>query len=222
MNWYQNAPLLHTLETIHISSDHNIIDARFPVQTVLRPQRDEFIDYRGYAGRVSSGIFRVGDDVKILPSGFQSKIKGINFFDKQIETAFSQMSVAITLEDDIDISRGNMLVKINNLPKVTQDITAMLCWFNEASARPKAKYVIKHTTNDQKALIKEVVYKVDINTFKRIEDNKDLNMNDICKVKIRTTAQMMVDEYLQNRSTGGFILVDESTNETVAAGMIMN
>lgn len=222
MNWYQNAPLLHTLETIHISSDHNMIDARFSVQTVLRPQRDEFIDYRGYAGRVSSGIFRVGDDVKILPSGFQSKIKGINFFDKQIETAFSQMSVAITLEDDIDISRGNMLVKINNLPEVTQDITAMLCWFNEASARPKAKYVIKHTTNDQKAIIKEVIYKVDINTIKRIEDNKDLNMNDICKVKIRTTAQMMVDEYLQNRSTGGFILVDESTNETVAAGMIMN
>ena len=150
-----------------------------------------------------------------------SKIKGINFFDKQIETAFSQMSVAITLEDDIDISRGNMLVKINNLPEVTQDITAMLCWFNEASARPKAKYVIKHTTNDQKAIIKEVIYKVDINTIKRIEDNKDLNMNDICKVKIRTTAQMMVDEYLQNRSTGGFILVDESSNETVAAGMIV-
>ncbi|WP_237276366.1 sulfate adenylyltransferase subunit 1 [Tenacibaculum ovolyticum] len=222
MNWYQNAPLLHTLETIHISSDHNMIDARFPVQTVLRPQRDEYRDYRGYAGRVSSGIFRIGDDVRVLPSGFQSKIKEINFFDKQIETAFSQMSVAITLEDDIDVSRGNMLVKVNNLPEVTQDITAMLCWFNEKSARPRAKYIIKHTTNDQKAIIKEVIYKVDIDTIKRIEDSKDLNMNDICKVKIRTTAPMMVDEYLQNRSTGGFILVDEATNETVAAGMIVN
>jgi sulfate adenylyltransferase subunit 1 len=220
MNWYQNAPLLHTLETIHISSDCNMIDARFPVQTVLRPQRDEFRDYRGYAGRVSSGIFRIGDDVRVLPSGFQSKIKGISFSDKQIDTAFSQMSVAITLDDDIDISRGNMLVKINNLPEVTQDITAMLCWFNEASARPKAQYIIKHTTNDQIAIIKEVIYKVDIDKIKRIEDSKDLNINDICKVKIRTTAPMMIDEYIQNRSTGGFILVDEATNETVAAGMI--
>ena len=220
MNWFQDAPLLHTLETIHISSDYNMIDARFPVQTVLRPQRDEFIDYRGYAGRVSSGIFRIGDDIRVLPSGFQSKIKEINFFDKQIETAFSQMSVAITLEDDIDISRGDMLVKINNLPKVTQDITAMLCWFNEASARPKAKYIIKHTTNDQIAIIKEVIYKVDVDKIERTEDSKDLNMNDICKVKIRTTAPIMIDEYKQNRATGGFILVDEATNETVAAGMI--
>ncbi len=222
MNWYQNAPLLHTLETMHISSDNNMIDARFPVQTVLRPQRDEYRDYRGYAGRVSSGIFRVGDEIKVLPSGFESKIKGISFYDNQLNEAFSQMSVAITLEDEIDISRGDMLVKVNNLPKVTQDITAMLCWFNEVSAKPKAKYILKHTTNDQKAIIKEVIYKVDIDTIKRIEGNKDLNMNDICKVKIRTTAPIMIDEYIQNRSTGGFILVDESTNETVAAGMIVD
>jgi len=221
MKWYQNAPLLHTLETVHISSDNNMIDARFPIQTVLRPQNDEHRDYRGYAGRISSGIFRVGDSVKVLPSGFTSIIKSINVHDKQLTEAFSEMSIAMTLEDEIDISRGDMLVKVNNSPQVTQDITAMLCWFNEQSARPRAKYILKHSSNDQKAIIKEVLYKVDVNTIKRLEDDKELTMNDISKVKIRTTAPLMIDEYIQNRNTGSFILVDEATNETVAAGMIM-
>jgi len=222
MDWYQNAPLLHTLETIHISSDNNMIDARFPVQTVLRPQNSEFRDYRGYAGRVASGIFRTGDDVKVLPSGFTTKIKTINFNDKEIKEAFSQMSIAMTLADEIDISRGDMIIKVNNSPLATQDLTAMLCWFNEQKARPRAKYILKHTTNEHKAIIKEVVYKVDVNTIKRIEGDTELNMNDISKVKIRTTAPIMIDEYTQNRNTGGFILIDEATNETVAAGMIMN
>ncbi len=221
MKWYQNAPLLHTLETVHISSDNNMIDARFPVQTVLRPQNDEHRDYRGYVGRISSGIFRVGDKIKVLPSGFTSTIKSMNIHDKQLEEAFSEMSVAMTLEDEIDVSRGDMLVKVNNSPEVTQDITAMLCWFNEENARPRAKYILKHTTNDQKAIIKEVLYKVDVNTIKRLEDDKELSMNDICKVKIRTTAPLMVDEYIQNRNTGSFVLIDEATNETVGAGMIM-
>ena len=221
MDWYQNAPLLHTLETMHISSDNNMIDARFPVQTVLRPQNDTYRDYRGYAGRVSSGIFRKGDAIKVLPSGFTSTIKSINFDTKELNEAFSEMAVAITLEDDIDISRGDMIVKVNNSPIVTQDITAMLCWFNDEKANPRAKYILKHTTNEQKAIIKEVLYKVDIDTIKRIEDDKELSMNDISKVKIRTTAPIMVDEYMQNRNTGSFILVDEATNETVAAGMIM-
>ena len=184
MTWYQNAPLLHTLETMHISSDNNMVDARFAVQTVLRPQNEEFHDYRGYAGRVASGIFRSGDEVKILPSGLTSTIKNINFYDKQLEEAFSGMSVAITLSDDIDISRGDMIVKVNNVPEVTQDITAMLCWFNEQNARPRAKYFLRQTTNEQKAVIKEVVYKVNIDTFKRIEDDKELAMNDICKVNL--------------------------------------
>ena len=222
MDWYQNAPLLHTLETIHISSDNNMIDARFPVQTVLRPQNNEFRDYRGYAGRVASGIFRTGDDVKVLPSGFTTKIKTINFNDKEIKEAFSQMSIAMTLEDEIDISRGDMIIKVNNSPLATQDLTAMLCWFNEQKARPRAKYVLKHTTNEHKAIIKDVVYKVDVNAIKRIEGDTELNMNDISKVKIRTTAPIMIDEYTQNRNTGGFILIDEATNETVAAGMITN
>lgn len=221
MPWYQNAPLLHTLETIHISSDNNMIDARFPVQTVLRPQSEEHRDYRGYAGRVASGIYRVGDAIKVLPSGFTSKIASINAYENDVEEAFAGMSVAITLEDDIDISRGDMIVKVNNVPKSTQDITAMICWLNSAKAVPRAKYVLKHTSNEQKAVIKEVLYKVNIDTFKRIEDDKELNMNDICKVNLRITAPVMADEYDMNRETGSFILIDEHTNETVAAGMIV-
>jgi sulfate adenylyltransferase subunit 1 len=221
MPWYQNAPLLHTLETIHISSDNNMIDARFPVQTVLRPQSEEHRDYRGYAGRVASGIYRVGDEIKVLPSGFTSKIASINTYEKDVEEAFAGMSVAITLEDDIDISRGDMIVKVNNVPQSTQDITAMICWLNSANAVPRAKYVLKHTSNEQKAVIKEILYKVNIDTFKRIEDDKLLNMNDICKVNLRITAPIMADEYDVNRETGSFILIDEDTNETVAAGMIV-
>ncbi|MCK5838388.1 MAG: GTP-binding protein, partial [Bacteroidales bacterium] len=153
MDWYQNAPLLHTLETMHISSDNNMIDARFPVQTVLRPQNDSHRDYRGYAGRVAGGIYRVGDEVKVLPSGFNSKIKSINRYDQEIESAFEGMSVAITLEDNIDISRGDMIVKKKNIPDTKQDIIAMICWFDEAAARPRAKYTLKHTSNEQKAII---------------------------------------------------------------------
>ena len=221
MPWYQNAPLLHTLETIHISSDNNMIDARFPVQTVLRPQSEEHRDYRGYAGRVASGIYRVGDEIKVLPSGFTSKIASINTYEKDVEEAFAGMSVAITLEDDIDISRGDMIVKVNNVPQSTQDITAMICWLNSANAVPRAKYVLKHTSNEQKAVIKEVLYKVNIDTFKRIEDDKELSMNDICKISLRITAPIMADAYDVNRETGSFILIDEHTNETVAAGMIV-
>ncbi len=221
MQWYQSAPLLHTLETIHISSDNNMIDARFPVQVVLRPQTDKHRDYRGYAGRVSSGIFRVSDQIKVLPSGFTSIIKSINAYSQNINEAFSGMSVAITLEDDIDISRGDMIVKANNVPEATQDITAMMCWFNEHNARPRAKYILRHTSNEQKAVIKEIVYKVNIDTFKRIEDDKELSMNDICKVKLRITSPLIIDEYNNNRETGSFILIDEATYETVAAGMIV-
>ncbi len=219
--WYQNAPLLHTLETIHITSDNNMVDARFPVQTVLRPQDEENRDYRGYAGTIAGGIFRVGNEVKVLPSGFSSKIKSINVYDKYVDQAFEGMSVAINLEDDIDISRGDMIVKVNNLPEITQDLSAMLCWFNDQPAIPRAKYIIKHTSNEQKAMIKEVEYVVNIDTLKRDEENKNITMNDICKVKIRTTAPIMMDEYSRNRKTGNFILIDDATNETVAAGMLI-
>lgn len=221
MDWYQGAPLLHTLETMHISSDINKIDARFPVQTVLRPQREGFIDYRGYAGRVASGIFRPGDDVVILPSGFTSKIKSIDTMDGSLEEVFAPMSVAITLEDDIDISRGDMIVKENNQPKALQEFDAMLCWFNNSPARERAKYTIVHTSNEQKAMIREIVYKIDINTYAREEVDKELKMNDIARISLRTTRPLMVDEYRDNRFTGSFILIDDTTHETVAAGMVV-
>ncbi|GLB48648.1 sulfate adenylyltransferase subunit 1 [Neptunitalea lumnitzerae] len=221
MDWYQGAPLLHTLETMHISSDINKVDARFPVQTVLRPQREGFIDYRGYAGRVASGVFRPGDEVTVLPSGFTSKIASIDTYGGALEEAFAPMSVSITLEDDIDISRGDMLVRSNNKPEVTQDVEVMLCWLNSSPAKDRAKYTIRHTSNDQKAIVKEIIYKIDINTLERLEDDKTMSMNDICKVKLRTTKPLCVDAYRDNRITGSIILVDDATNETVAAGMIV-
>ncbi len=221
MDWYQGAPLLNTLENMHISSDINKIDARFPVQTVLRPQREGYIDYRGYAGRVSSGIYRPGDEITVLPSGFTSKIKTIDTLDGELEEAYAPMSVSITLEDDIDISRGDMIVKANNKPEAKQEFDAMLCWLNNSPSRPRTKYSILHTSNDQKAMIKNVMYKVDINTYNRIEDDKELKMNDISRVTIRTTRPLMIDEYRDNRITGSFTLIDDTTHETVAAGMIL-
>ncbi len=221
MDWYQGAPLLHTLENMHISSDLNKIDARFPVQTVIRPQREGFIDYRGYAGRMASGILRPGDDVTVLPSGFTSTVKQIETFDGPLEELFAPMSATITLTDDIDVSRGDMIVKNNNMPEVTQEFDAMLCWLHNSTARPRAKYTLMHTSNSPRAMITNVMYKIDINSFTRNEEDKDLNMNDIGRISIRTTRPVFVDEYRDNRITGSFVLVDENTNETVAAGMIL-
>ncbi|SFN76310.1 sulfate adenylyltransferase subunit 1 [Salegentibacter flavus] len=221
MAWYQNGTLLSTLENLHISSDINKIDARFPVQTVLRPQSDKFRDYRGYAGRIASGIYRVGDEVAVLPSGFQSKIKSINAGEQEVQEAYAPMSVSITLEDDIDVSRGNMIVKQNNQPEQEQEFDVMLCWLNNEAIKPRAKYTIMHTSNEERAMIKEVVYKMDINTFERNSEDSNLEMNDIARVKIRTTRRLMLDSYRDNRNTGSIILIDESTNETVAAGMIV-
>jgi len=221
MSWYQGAPLLHTLETLHISSDINKVDARFPVQTVLRPQSEDYLDYRAYAGRVAGGIFRTGDEITVLPSGFTSRIAGIEGPDGPLEEAFAPMSISIRLEDDIDISRGDMIVRSNNQPVATQDLEVMLCWLNNSPAKPRAKYTILHTSNQQKAVIKEVIHKIDIQSLNRNPDDKELNMNEICKVKIRTTKPMMIDPYRENRSTGSIILVDDMTNETVAAGMIV-
>ncbi len=221
MSWYQGAPLLHTLETMHISSDLNKVDARFPVQTVLRPQREGFIDYRGYAGRISSGIFRIGDEITVMPSGFTSTIKSIHGPAGELQEAFASISIAMTLEDDIDVSRGDMIVRSNNKPTTSQDIEVMLCWLNNESAKPRAKYAIRHTSNEQTAMIKEIIYKIDINTLGRKADDTTLNMNDISKVRIRTTKPLMVDSYRENRTTGSIILIDENTNETVAAGMIV-
>lgn len=221
MDWYSGAPLLNVLETLHISSDINKIDARFPVQTVIRPQNNTHRDYRGYAGRIASGIFKPGQEIVVLPSGFTSVIKSIDTFSGSLQEAFAPMSVVITLEDDIDVSRGDLIAKKNNMPHVSQDIDVMLCWFNNSPAKPRAKYKIQHTSNEQKALIKEVVYKVNIDTYERDIEDKELTMNAICRVKIRTTKPLMIDAYRTNRTTGSIILVDETTNETVAAGMIV-
>jgi len=221
MDWYMGAPLLHTLETLHISSDLNKVDARFPVQTVIRPQKEGYHDYRGYTGRIASGIFRPNDEITVLPSGFTSKISSIHCDTNEITEAFAPMSVSMTLEHEIDISRGDMIVKTQNQPECEQDIEVMLCWLNNKAAMPSAKYSIMHTTNEQKAMIKDVLYKINVNTLDREFDDKVLNMNDICKVKIRTTKPLMIDPYRKNRITGSLILIDDQTNETVAAGMIV-
>ena len=221
MKWFEGSTLLYTLENIHIGSDHNHIDCRFPVQTVVRPQTDEYHDYRGYAGRIAGGVFKPGDDVTVLPSGFTSKIKSIDTFDGEVKEAFAPMSVTITLEDDIDISRGDMIVRQNNQPEPLQDIDVMLCWLNNKGPQPRTKYTIRHTTADAKAMIKEIRYKLDINSLHRNEEDKSITANDICRAQIRTTRPLLIDSYKKNRNTGSIILVDEGTNETVAAGMII-
>ena len=221
MSWYKGGAMLHTLETLHISSDYNKVDARFPVQTVIRPQREGFVDYRGYAGRVASGVLRKGDEVMVMPSGFTSVIDSIQGPSGMLDEAFAPMSISITLKDDIDIGRGDMIVRPANQPKATQDLEVMLCWLNNSPAKDRAKYTIIHTSNEQKALIKEVIHKIDINTLGRNSEDKVMKMNEISKVKIRTTKPLMVDPYRENRITGSIILVDDTTNETVAAGMIV-
>lgn len=221
MNWYEGSTLLHALETIHIASDQNHIDCRFPVQTVIRPQKDEFHDFRGYAGRISGGVFRKGDDVMVLPSGFSSKIKDIILYDQSLDEAFAPMSVTITLEDDIDISRGDMIVRENNNPEIEQDIELMICWFDTKPLQLRGKYAIKHTSKEARCMVKEIKYKMDINTLHRNVEDNNIQMNDIARVSIRTTSPLFADKYLRNRNTGSLILIDEATNNTVAAGMII-
>ena len=221
MNWYDGSTLMHLLENIHIGSDHNHVDCRFPVQFVVRPQSKEYPDYRGYAGRIEGGVFKPGDDVSVLPSGFTSKIKAIDTFDGEVGQAFSPMSVCITLEDDIDISRGDMIVRENNKPTIEQDIDVMICWMNEKKMMLRGKYTIRHTSQTARCIIKEVKYKMDINTLHRIEEEKEIGLNDIGRISIRTTKPLFFDSYRRNRNTGSIILVDEATNETVAAGMII-
>jgi len=220
MSWYEGGTLLHNLETVHISSDHNLRDCRFPVQTVIRPHSDEYHDFRGYAGRVAGGVFKKGDSIVALPSGLESKIAAIHTMTGELEEAFPPQSVTITLEDDIDISRGDVLVRSENRPEGKQDLDVMLCWLNANPPRPRAKYVIKHTTAEARAMITDIQYKMDINTLHRMEEDKAIKMNDIARVKIRSTKPLFVDDYNVNRVTGSIILVDEATNETVAAGMI--
>lgn len=221
MKWYEGPTLLYHLENVHIGSDQNHIDCRFPVQYVVRPQRTEYHDYRGYAGRIAGGVFKPGDDVVVLPSGMTTKVKSVDTFDGELEEAFAPMSVTLTLEDDVDVSRGDMIVRENNQPEVGQDVDLMVCWMGERPLQMRGKYAIKHTTNDARCMVKDIMYKVDINNLHRLEDDKDIQMNDIARITIRTTKPLLYDRYTRNRSTGSLILIDEATNETVGAGMIL-
>jgi bifunctional enzyme CysN/CysC len=221
MPWYDGPSLLHHLENVHVASDRNLVDVRFPVQYVVRPQSAAYPDYRGYAGQVAGGVLKPGDEVVVLPSGFTSRIASIDTADGPVDEAFPPMSVTVRLEDNLDVSRGDMICRPHNQPMVTQDIDAMVCWMDATSAlRPGQKLAVKHTTRGVRALVKDLQYRLDVNTLHRDEDAGELNLNEIGRVRLRTTQPLLCDAYARNRSTGGFILIDETTNRTVAAGMI--
>ena len=221
MDWYQGEPLLRTLENIHVASDRNLIDPRFPVQYAVRPHTREHHDYRGYAGQVASGVFRKGDEIMVLPSGFKSTILSIDTFDGPVEEAPAGLSVIIRLANDVDVSRGNMLCRPHNQPEVGQDIDAIVTWMSDSvKLQQGAKFAIKHTTKSARALIKDLQYRFDVSTLHRIDDATELGLNEIGRVTIRTTEPLFFDEYRKNRQTGSFILIDEATNYTVGAGII--
>ena len=221
MSWYHGPAVLELLEDIHIGSDENLIDARFPVQYVVRPHRSEFRDYRGYAGTVAGGVLKVGDEVTVLPSGFSTTIASIETHDGTIEEAFPPMSVSLTLTDEIDVSRGDMICRLHNQPSYGQDIDAMVAWMSETvPLLPGAKYAIKHTTRSSRALVTDLQYRLDVNTLHRDESADRLDLNEIGRIRIRTTVPLFFDSYRRNRHTGSFIIIDEATNATVGAGMI--
>lgn len=222
MDWYGGTTLMYYLENVHIASDNNFIDVRFPVQYVVRPYSDEFHDFRGYAGRVAGGVMKVGDKVSLLPSGFSSKVKKIFGAQGEQTEAFPPQSVTITLEEDLDLSRGDMIVRENNVPHVDQDIDLMICWFDHSKPlTERVKFAIKHTSQEVRAIVKEIKYKLNIETLHRDQDDKTINMNDIARISVRTTKPLFFDEYRRNRITGSVILIDEATNNTVGAGMII-
>ncbi|MDC0459777.1 GTP-binding protein [Crocinitomicaceae bacterium] len=221
MKWYNGPTLLHSLENIPVANDLNHIDFRFAVQTVIRPHTDEYHDYRGYAGRISSGILRVGDVITALPSQLQSRVKKIHCADEDLKEAYAPQSISIELEDDIDISRGDMIVKTTNQPQNSQEIDAMICWMGEKPMQLNEKYSIQHTTRSGRAIIKEIVYVVDLNELKRVEGKTFMEKNGISRIKIKTTTPLFFDSYRTNRNTGSFILIDETNFNTVGAGMII-
>jgi sulfate adenylyltransferase large subunit len=220
MPWYRGTPLLYHLETVHIASDRNLIDVRFPVQWIIRPQSDEHHDYRGYAGTVAGGILKPGDDVVALPSGFSSRIAKIETYDGEVEEAYPPMAVTVHLEDDLDVSRGDMLCRPQNKPIVGQDLDAMISWMVDRPLRRRNRYALKHTTRWVRAMVTGVQYELDVNTLHRNENAEELGLNGIGRVQLRTTAPIFYDPYDRNRTTGSFILVDETTHETVGAGML--
>jgi sulfate adenylyltransferase subunit 1 len=222
MPWFQGPSLLYHLETVYTGGTENHVDARFPVQWIIRPQTNEHHDFRGYAGRVAGGVFKPGDTVSVLPSGFSTTITGIHLpGGAPLAEAFAPQSVVMTLADEIDISRGDMLVKANNPPRCGQDVEAMVCWFSQTPMQPRGKYLLRHTTRETKAIVQDLRYQVDIETLHKVANSTTLGMNDIGRIALRTAVPLFHDDYRRNRLTGAFILVDPGTHETVAAGMIV-
>ncbi len=220
MDWYEGPILLNHLEEVYIASDRNLTDARLPVQTVIRPQTPEQPDFRGFAGQIASGVFQVGEEVVALPSGLTSKITSIHTLDGDLETVYAPMSVAVTLADEIDISRGDMIVSRDNLPHMESQLDAMICWMDEQPLNPARKYVLKHNTHTVRCMIRSIDYRVDIENLQHVEEVGELKLNEIGRCALRTTAPLLFDAYARNRQTGSFILIDEVTNRTVAAGLI--
>lgn len=222
MPWYEGPTLLYSLENIQVANDINHLDFRFPIQTVIRPHTKEQHDFRGYAGKIASGIIRENDEITALPSGLNATVKNIHGPNGIISEAFAPQSVVIELNENIDISRGDMIAKSNNQPNQSQEIDAMVCWMDNKALNLNNKFIIKHTTRECRAILKEIVYKLDLNSLKRIEDSTNLAMNDIARIKLKTTAPLLFDSYRKNRASGSFILIDETNFNTVAAGMINN
>ncbi|HSH21654.1 MAG TPA: sulfate adenylyltransferase subunit CysN [Candidatus Caenarcaniphilales bacterium] len=221
MPWYQGPSLLYHLEHVHIASDRNLIDNRFPIQWVIRPMTDEHHDYRGYAGQIATGTFKPGDEVVVLPSAARTRIKRVETFDGELREAVPPLSVSILLDDDIDASRGDMICRPHNQPTVTQEIDAMVCWMTDRPLQVGGRYAIKHTTRSARAIVDELFYRIDVNTLHRDESAESLALNEIGRVHLRTSSPLLVDEYRMNRATGSFILIDETTNDTVGAGMVV-
>jgi len=218
--WYQGPSLLHHLEHVHVASDRNLVDPRFPVQYVVRPQSDAFHDYRGYAGTVASGVLRPGDEVRVLPSGLTTTITSIDGPRGPVAEAFAPMAVTVRLADDLDVSRGDLICRPSNTPRPTQDLDALVCWMADEPLRPRQRLAVKHTTRTVRGMVTELAYRLDVNTLHRDLEATELGLNDIGRVRLRTTQPLFVDDYLRNRVTGRFILVDETTNATVGAGML--
>ena len=220
MPWFQGPPLLYHLEHVHISSDRNLGDPRFPVQYVIRPMSEEHHDYRGYAGQVASGVFRTGDQVVVLPSGRRSRIAGIDSLDGELSEAFPPQSVTLRLEDDLDVSRGDLICRPHNRPEVTRRVEATVCWMGDVPLRPGGRYVLKHTTRTTRALVEDIRFRIDVESLARDEEATELELNDIGRIHLRTSVPIMLDPYRENRATGAFVLIDEATNDTVGAGMV--
>lgn len=221
MDWYTGQTLLSLLETVELAEDVNLEDGRFPVQYVIRPQSAEFPDYRGYAGRIAGGVFKPGEAVRVLPSGAMSRIKSVDTDGGPRAEGFAPQSVTLTLEDEVDISRGDMIVPEGNSPQVWQDLDVMVCWLGERSLVPNGKYTLRHTTREVRAIVKAVKYKLDISTLEENTASTTVSLNEIARLTLKTTQPLFFDAYRRNRITGSLILIDEATNETVGAGMIL-